>query len=519
MNNKQVSINLISNIIQFISSLIISFFFTPFIVSSVGVDAYGFYAIAGNFISYFTLLTSAINSMASKYITIEWHKRNYDKANEYFNTILYSNIFLSIIFSLIIIAIVYNLEKLIIIPVHLVFSVKILFALVLTSGIITTVGSVFTTSTFCANRLDLKSYVLIIISLLRVIILLFLFYIFKPNIFYLGISNIVCSFIELSLNIFLTDKLLDSIIINFRYFKIKMVSDLIKSGVWNSINQLNTIIINGLDILMANIFINPQIAGLLSISKTIPNLLFSLASMLGSIFNPGITISFAHSDKASIRKQFEQSFNTMGFVCSIIISGFIVFGVSFYNLWMPNENYTLLYILSILSMISIICTASTQTMGYVELLTNNLSLPVSLTTIRSFLGLIIIYLINKYTNYGIYAIAGVSSIITLVYDIAFSVPYASHCIGIEKYFFYKYKIKMIIVIIINIILYSTIKSLIRPTNWVRFFVVVLISGLVGVLINCIVYLNKNQRKIIIEKFIAIEKKIQNKLYLRIREDI
>ena len=83
--NKQLAINMSASFIAYIVSFGISFFLSPYIVKNVGVDAYGFVGLANNFVSYATILTVIINSMASRFITLELNKENLKKANKYFS--------------------------------------------------------------------------------------------------------------------------------------------------------------------------------------------------------------------------------------------------------------------------------------------------------------------------------------------------------------------------------------------------------------------------------------------------
>ena len=82
-NNRTVALNMIANVLSFGVSLIISFFLTPYITKNVGTEAYGLVGLANSFINYINVITAALNSMASRFIIIELHKKNTKKANIY----------------------------------------------------------------------------------------------------------------------------------------------------------------------------------------------------------------------------------------------------------------------------------------------------------------------------------------------------------------------------------------------------------------------------------------------------
>lgn len=506
MNGKRLSINLVSNIIQFATSLIISFFFTPYFVSKVGEVGYSFYSIACTCISYFTVITSAVTSMASRYITIAYHAGDKEKVKKYYSTVFYSVFGISLLFSVIIILSVLHIDSLLEVPPELLKSVQILFLLVLFSGLVTTVCSVFSSTVFCLDRLDLKAIALIFVSVAKVAVLFVLFYFFKADIVYLGISYAVSVILEASFYVFSTKKLMPEVKVKPKFFRKNLVKELVGTGIWNSVNQVNTILLNGLDLIMANVLVSSVLAGALSISKTIPNQLVTLIIMLANIFLPSLTIAYAHADKNKIKEVFQTSFDLLGFGSAIVIAGFLACGKAFFSLWMPTVDTNVLYWTAVLGMLPMISSASTQCMGNSALLAAKMRLPALLTLGRGVLGLIVVYVLIKTTDYGIYAIAGVSSVFAVIYEFAFSVPYASYCVGIKKSFFYKNKLKFILNIAILTALFAGILKVASPTGWFGLILVVGACAVLGAIINFFYYFTKEKRKQLFGKVLGILKR-------------
>lgn len=76
MNNKKsLFINMIATTLAFVINAVISFIITPYLVKILGDEAYGFIGLANNFVSYASIITVALNSMAARFITIEIHKK------------------------------------------------------------------------------------------------------------------------------------------------------------------------------------------------------------------------------------------------------------------------------------------------------------------------------------------------------------------------------------------------------------------------------------------------------------
>ena len=507
MNGKRLSINLVSNLIQFATSLIISFFFTPYFVSKVGEVGYSFYSMACTCISYFTVITTAVTSMASRYITIAYHKGDKETVKKYYSSVFYSVFGISILFSVIVVLCVLHIDSLLEVPPELLKSVQILFLLVLFSGLFTTVCSVFSSTVFCLDRLDLKAVALIFVSVVRVVVLFVLFYLFKADIVYLGISYSASVVFEALFYVLSTKKLMPEIKIKPKFFRKKLVKELIGVGVWNSVNQVNTILIVGLDVLMANVLVSPVLAGALSISKTIPNQLISFIIVVANVFLPSLTIAYAHTDKNKMTDVFKTSFDLLGFGSAIVIAGFFACGKTFFALWMPTVETNVLYWTAVLGILPMVSNASTQCMGNSALLAAKMKLPVLVTLGRGILGIVIVYILTKTTSYGVYAIAGVSSVLTVIYEFAFSVPHSSYCIGVKKWFFYKNKLKFVLNVAMLTVLFSIIVKIVTPEDWLGLIIVVGICAIFGVICNFFFYFNKDSRKQIINK---VKQVIKNK---------
>ena len=79
--NKQLAINITATVVSFVVNLGIQFFLTPFIVSSLGPAAYGFVGLSNNIITYTQLISVALHSMASRFITIKYTQGDVESAN------------------------------------------------------------------------------------------------------------------------------------------------------------------------------------------------------------------------------------------------------------------------------------------------------------------------------------------------------------------------------------------------------------------------------------------------------
>ena len=130
MSKKIVFLNMFANFLSFGIQMLISFFLTPYIISNVSSEAYGFISLANSFPAYASLVTAALNAMASRFVSIEVHKKNIKKANEYFSSVILANLILAVIILGFGSAFIANIEHFINIPAELLKDVKYLFVII-----------------------------------------------------------------------------------------------------------------------------------------------------------------------------------------------------------------------------------------------------------------------------------------------------------------------------------------------------------------------------------------------------
>ena len=118
------------------------------------------------------------------------------------------------------------------------------------------------------------------------------------------------------------------------------------------------------------------------------------------------------------------------------------------------------------------------------------------------LSTVLVFIALKFTNYGVYAIAAVSSVLMLFRALIITPIYCSNVLKIKwNYFFSELSKSLICLIIIFITFYFMTKNL-HIYNWISFIVNVGIAGLIGYIEVFIVY-----SKDILKKFFI--KEVQN----------
>ena len=492
--NKQLMINLITMVFVLVINILINFYLARYIVDVIGESAYGFVSLANNFVSYATIFTTALNSMASRFITLSIHKNETEDTNKFFSSVLIANALIIAILVIPSIILIMYLQYVINIPSNILIDVKLLFVLIFINFFINLIGGIFTIATYCKNKLYLTSLRTLESTILKVLIIVALFMFLQPAVFYIGIATLIASIYIILFNIRYTKKLLPEVKIKKEYFSKEKIKVLLSSGLWNSITNIGNILADGLDLLISNIAVGATTMGIVAIAK-IPSAAFNtIISSIMTVFQPQTLEYYAKNDMENTKNEIVQSMKISGIFGNIPFCFIIIFGLSFCKLWMPNVDTVLLNALCILTFINVFTGGLISPLYNVFTITNKVKLNAILNIASAAISTLIVFILLKTTNLGVYAIVGVSAIIGVIKGFIIVPIYAAKSLNMKKTIFIKPIIQYILATSIILIVYFTIGLISDVNNWIILFITVIICGILGLAINCLMLLTKDELK-------------------------
>ena len=180
-DNKQLARNMIFNTLSFGMNFAISFFLAPYLVKEVGREAYGFIPLIGNMIGYTSVITTAIGSMAGRFITMKIYQNDHEGASTYYNSVLVANLVLSAFFTVLAVVALCYLPYILNIPNHLLTEVRLMFAITALSMLLGLSTGILGCGAIIKNRIDVSTSRGMIQNFVRVALTLLLFICFKPS--------------------------------------------------------------------------------------------------------------------------------------------------------------------------------------------------------------------------------------------------------------------------------------------------------------------------------------------------
>jgi len=501
--NKQLVINMVANLMSFGVTFGISFFLSPYIIESVGKEAYGFVSLSNDFVNYMALVTIALNSMANRFISLKIHQGQYDDAARYFNSVLIGNLCILAVLTVPAVVCVLYLDNFLNVAPDIVGDVKILFGLTFLTFFVSIISSTFSVAPYVKNRLDLAAVRDINATLVKAAVLIVLFFFCKPHINFVGIAGLVYTLVLLIRNIRYTRQLLPEIRVGVRSFDIRCIFEMVSAGIWNVVSKISAILATELSLLISNVAISDSAMGFLSIAKNFPNIVLQLIGVIASVFSPEFIISYAKNDTDTLNRQIQLSMKVVGAFAGIPITLLIVLGKPLLSLWVPSVDTDTLYLLMIVYGLGFVFAGPVETLYHVFTITNRVKVPSLYALVTGVLSIICVMIgleiaPDDFTK--MLVIMGTTTFFTIIRTTVFIPLYAAHCLHFSKFAFYPQIFKAVASVAVMSLIGDLVMPGVRISGWISLILVAMLVALVQVCVNLLLFFNAQERKELLVKF-------------------
>ena len=500
-SKKQMSINIIASLVSFSVTMGLNFFLTPYLVDTLGTDAYGFIGLANNFVQYATIITAALNSMSGRFISVAYHKGQKEKASRLFSSVLVADLLLAGVMLVATALITVYIDVLMKVPQELVTSVKLTFSITFLTYVLSVITAIFTTATYVKNRVDINSVRDIISHLIKAGLIVGLFAFLPAQLYYVALATLGSGIFLLVANITVKKKILPDVKIDIKKFEFALVKTLIAAGVWMSLAQLSNTLLSGLDLLICNLTIGATMMGLMSIAKTVPNCITILISTIANVFAPHYTILYAKNDIDGLVTEVKFTSKILSFILTVPLAGFIVFGTDFYTLWQPTksaEEIRIIQIISVLACVMYLFTAHTQALTMLNSVCNKMKLPVLVALgvgVTSTVSVLIIVNVFDFSDeINAYIIAGMSSLLMSLRAIIFIPIYSAYLLKQKKTTFYPTILRGWLTFAVVAVMFAVIHHFVDINSWLVFLAVCVVIGVLGYILSIPLLFNKAELK-------------------------
>lgn len=348
-NTKRIAKNTLMLYMRMLFSMLVSLYTSRVVLNALGVEDYGIYNVVGGFVAMFSIVSSPLSSSASRFITFELGRRDFERLKKVFSTSLSTQIVLCLIIFILLETIgLWFLNTHLTIPSERMAAARYVFQFSVAAFMVGLLSVPYNACIIAHEHMNVYAYMGIADVLLRLCIVICIAY--CP---YITDRLIMYSFLLLLVGI-----LVQAIYVWYChnhfsecrskiYFHKELFKDMGGFAVWNFIGCTAGLLKSqGVNILL-NMFHGPVLNAARGIAVSVNTAIVQFAGNFMAALNPQITKSYAAADYDYMNKLVARgsrfSFYIMllfiipvvletGFVLKLWLKGYPDFTVAFVRL-------------------------------------------------------------------------------------------------------------------------------------------------------------------------------------------
>jgi hypothetical protein len=187
----------------------------------------------------------------------------------------------------------------------------------------------------------------------------------------------------------------------------------------------------------------------------------------------------------------------MGLLVNIPIALLFVYGKEFYVLWLPNSDFQSIYLLTSISLATIVVSGSLNPLYGVFTVTNRLKVNSISVILSGLIAFSISLVLLNFTNLGVYSIVISSGIVGILRNLVITLPLSAKYLGLKWHTFYIDLGKGLMTLFVALVVGIFIKSFFEISSWLILFFNFGATSLIAFVINLFIILTKSERQFII----------------------
>lgn len=492
---KQVPRNLIANMLYFVLNVLIGLFLVPYFIDTLGVASYALIPLATSMTSYVNMMTQSLNASVSRYLTIDLQKHDYKAANKTFNTALFTTLGITLA-TVPLILIVSNYYTVFFdVPISQKQDASILFLGVMGAVLIKTWSSNYGVSLFAYNRLDLQNIIEIINVTIQFLLIVTLFSSYSPKLSYIGFSYFIASIIAFLITLAFSKKINPHFKVNIKDFRKSRLKELVGTGSWLMTDQIGTLLIFQIDIIVVNKLFGASAGGEYSIILLWNTLIRIVAVMLAGVLTPVILTYYAQNKFGELVNISRSAVKLMGLLMALPIGLICGFSPFILSLWVGPEYARLSPLMWVL-LIHLSINMSVLPLFPINVAYNKVRIPAIITILLGIVNVLLAVAIPAITGWGYYGVAIAGAIVLTTRHFFFIPMYATRVLGIAKNTFQISMLQAILSTLVVAGIASIANHLTNSLNLSTFIFYCVIITIVYLLMTWFIFINKSERKII-----------------------
>lgn len=489
--------NIFANGFVFVINTVISFWFTPYLKNTLGIEVFGLIPLATSVTSYLGIITQSINNSVSRYLTIELRKNDDEKANRVFNTAFAGILILVSIVIPIGIALIIFSPRLFDVPVDQERGVQLLFLGTVLAFIITAFDASFSVAAYSRNRFDLSNIVSLTARFGQIAVVVGLFSITKPSLFIVGLGIFTAAFLGISGDYYLWKRLLPQLHFNFSFFTKSLLRQLVGTSIWLLINRVGSLLFLNIELIIANKTLTLEMAGMYGALITVPSNLRVMGNVVGGIWGPTFLSKYSRKDFSGLDSTAKFSIKLIGLVMALPIGFLIGMAKPFLVAWLGVEFASMSWVM-IAMIVHLPVNLSVTPLFSVQVSMNKVKVPALVTFLLGIVNVLsLIYLSKLWGPLGI-AVGG--GMVLTAKNLLFTPIYTARILGLKWWNYYAKMIPNVISMLLTAGFTYWVGTFFNITSMIHILIMGAGISVVYLVTTYFLGLNKDEKKVVLDLF-------------------
>ncbi|TXF69052.1 MATE family efflux transporter [Bacillus subtilis] len=430
------TINFSANLTAFLLSVFLSVWLTPFIVKTLGVEAFGFVHLTQNVINYFSIITVALSSVVVRFFSVAAHRGEREKANAYISNYLAASVLISLLLLLPLAGSAFFVDRVMNVPQALLADVRVSILIGSLLFILTFLTAGFGAAPFYANRLYITSSIQAVQMLVRVLSVLLLFACFAPKIWQIQLAALAGAVIASVLSFYFFKKLIPWFSFRMKDLSFRTSKELFQAGAWSSVNQIGVLLFLQIDLLTANLMLGASASGKYAAIIQFPLLLRSLAGTVASLFAPIMTSYYSKGDMDGLMNYANKAVRLNGLLLALPAALLGGLAGPFLTIWLGPSFSSIAPLLFIHAGYLVISLAF-MPLFYIWTAFNQQKTPAIVTLLLGAVNVVLAVTLSGPAHLGLYGITLAGAISLILKNAVFTPLFVSRITGCKKHVFFK----------------------------------------------------------------------------------
>ena len=345
---------------------------------------------------------------------------------------------------------------------------------------------------FIANKLDIVGMFKALSYLAEAAVLLALFHFFGTQVFYVGLGLAAASAVVILSNVWITRRFTPKLTVRRTAYRASAVKLLVTNGIWQSFNDLGSLLHSGLDLAICNLMISPLAMGQLSIAKSIELIFHSMYQLVSQAFQPIFLKLYADDDREGLLSELKLSMKFSGCLANLAFAGFTALGLSYYWLWIPNQDVPLIYHLTVITILTNVASGSMNPLYYIFTLTVKKVVPCIVTIVTGLMNVAGMYFLIKYTDMGVDAVVWTTAVLVALINFGTNPLYMAHVLHLPWHTFYPEILRNVLSCGVLTLLFNLFARVYLPSSWLTLAACILVYAGIGGAVHFMIVLKKQE---------------------------